>query len=494
MALSVPAAVVAADPANAAPAARPPHSWRSQTLRVLGQVGGWFPFTAVGVAVLVVALTAGWYEGLGHADMVLLMVSFCGLVAMAVLLLLVVIGTWVTHRVFRQPMGRTSTRLEAEVEAASGFAVRFPAWLPLLDVSWRWDGGPGTCPATTSLHKDWRDTYEVVRPQRRGLYHRIVRRVQVRDILGLCSVSWQIEEPIELRVLPHRGKVEQLIPMIGFVPGEDVSDPFGDPWGDRVDMRQYTPGDSPRMIMWKVFARSRKLMVRVNERAISARPRGCGYLVSDLSRHPADEASAGIARIVVERGLLGEGWEMGADNGGLPASHINEALDVIARSGVVTHVPLPWVLRRRKDQAAAAPSTGFGDFLKRVEGEGFGYCVLFLPPRPGPWLDAVAQYAQSSRLRIHVMIGLDGLASELDQIRRRDGVWRRLVLAPDNPDCPTLSELSQVVSRMSNCSADVCLIDRASGQIFTNPMSILQRSAKLNASPSDRGNRVGIPV
>ena len=67
--------------------------------------------------------------------------------------------------------------------------------------------------------------------------------------------------------------------------------------------------DSPRLILWKVYARTRRLFVRTSERALEAAPRTCAYLVAD----PQDEAAATLARTVLERGLLGDRWRFGAD-------------------------------------------------------------------------------------------------------------------------------------------------------------------------------------
>ena len=49
--------------------------------------------------------------------------------------------------------------------------------------------------------------------------------------------------------------------------------------GDRIELRRYVPGDSARFIHWKVFGRTRKLMVRVPERALSRARRTVGVLV-----------------------------------------------------------------------------------------------------------------------------------------------------------------------------------------------------------------------
>lgn len=420
----------------------------------------WFPLTPVGLTMVSAALLAAWIEGIGHLDMILLMVSFCIVVVYVLMLAAVLIGTFVVRRALSHPIGRTCNVLEAEVQTASGFAIRLPKWLPFLEVSWTWENAEGACHAETTQRLEGRDTREIVVPWRRGEYTGILRRVRVSDILGLCRVTWREKEAIALRVLPHRGNVDRLVPLMGIVSGEDISNPYGDPWGDRVDMRQYTPGDSPRMILWKVYARSRKLMVRIPERAVSARPRGCCYLVADVwprssrRQESTDEAGAGVARVILERHLLGEGWSFAADGGGDPASTLSNALDVLARSGT-----------------PAVASTGFADFIARAVSDGFGYCVLFLPPRPGPWMDVVTDVIQRTPLRVHVFIGVDNLASIVKS--ERPSFLHRLVLRAGQRHRPTLRELTEVVSTAGTCATQVCVVDRAAGQLFPDPLAVL---------------------
>ena len=102
--------------------------------------------------------------------------------------------------------------------------------------------------------------------------------------------------------------------------------------GDRVEMRQYVAGDSPRMILWNVYARTRKLMVRVNERAFMLRPGACAYLIAG----PGDEAAASVARTVIERKLLGESWAFGADGSPDPATDASAVREILARSSQAT--------------------------------------------------------------------------------------------------------------------------------------------------------------
>lgn len=435
---------------------------RSRPARVARDAWGFFPLTAVGTAFVAVATLAGWYQGVAHLDLIVLMAAFAVLVVTLLMAVLTAAGWLLVRGAFQAPLRTTSTTLEAETPTITGYAVQLPAWLPCLDVSWSWEADEETCAADTAVHRDGREAFEVVSVRRRGTYNGVTRRVRVRDILGLACITWRVREPLAFRVLPHRGKVEQVVPLLGFISGDDISDPYGDPWGDRVDMRQYGPGDSPRMIMWKVYARSRKLMVRVPERAIAARPRGCGYLVSDPLPTPLDEPSAGVARVLIERNLLGEGWTFAADGAGAPASRIEDALDTIAQSG-----------------SAHGRLSGFADFLKRADQEGYGYCVLFTPPRPGPWIDTLLEALRATRLRVHVMVGMDGVRLERGANDAKPSLARRLVMQPDPVDGPTPSELAETLRRVGAAATSVTLVDRRSGQMYNDPLALLGRTGGL---------------
>ena len=110
--------------------------------------------------------------------------------------------------------------------------------------------------------------------------------------------------------------------------GEGIAHPAGRPEGDRMEMRRYVPGDSPRHILWKAFARSRPLEVRTPERSVQRARRTLAYLVAG----PDDEAAAAAARVALESSALGEAWLFGADGTDAPTDRLDAALRAIARS------------------------------------------------------------------------------------------------------------------------------------------------------------------
>ena len=100
--------------------------------------------------------------------------------------------------------------------------------------------------------------------------------------------------PIE--VLPHLGGIRRLPVLTSLTGGEEFPHPMGLEDGDRVELRRYVPGDSARFIHWKVFGRTRKLMVRVPERALSRARRTVAYLVAGVARRSRRCSGAGCHR------------------------------------------------------------------------------------------------------------------------------------------------------------------------------------------------------
>jgi len=110
--------------------------------------------------------------------------------------------------------------------------------------------------------------------------------------------------------------------------GEDIYDVSGRPDGDPIELRRYQDGDSLKMIVWRLFARNRQLMVRTPERAFSMKRDLVAYFVAD----PSDEASASTARVYLERGLLGEAFTFFADGSPEGATDTPQALNSLIRS------------------------------------------------------------------------------------------------------------------------------------------------------------------
>lgn len=418
---------------------------RSRASLLLRRCIGWFPLTPAGL--LLLALSAFLYSNLWkeHRDYIAYLAACVGASVVGAVTLLVLLACAVAWMRVRRCRTSSPQELETDRWQATGFEFRFPAWIPCVQVEWTWedpDGGPAQM--DVRLRREWGRALEEVRPRRRGQHDRTRRRMTICDVVGLCAVSWTVDESVQLRILPARGNLDQMTLLSSLFASDEISDPRGEPFGDRVDMRQYTSGDSPRTILWKIYARSRKLMVKVPERAVTARPRTAAYFLAG----PGDEPCAGLARVILERRLLGDGWRFGADHSFEAATTVPHALEILARSG-----------------AGRPADPGVLDaFLARAERDGYSCCVLFAPPRLTPSMDAARLALSHSRMRVHVMIGFDPQTVTTGNGSR----WRRLLLHSSREGDVPVSTLEEAADFWRSAGADTFLTDRRAGRTYTD--------------------------
>lgn len=336
--------------------------------------------------------------GLDRSDLVILIASLCLFSLGGWVILSTIVAALFLRRAYRQAEHSDPDqplRLEVSSRGLTGFSMK-AFWLPLIEVNWRWLGPPPVEVGLVSKAGRWR---EEVRPSRRAVTDLVRRKLEVRDVLGISSIRWEVRHATRIVVMPPTGRLDSASLLLSLFSGDDVSDPLGEPIGDRVDMRPYAPGDPPRLILWKVYARTRKLMVRVHERAVTVQPRACAYLVAGAG----DDPVASLARTVLEKELLGQGWRFGADNSPEPTSKLEEALIQLARSGNPTR-----------------GATGLSAYLAQAAHDGYKSCLVFVPPGEGPWLQAVHAAAARTPMRLtFVTVGAHSAA------RAR---WRWLIL------------------------------------------------------------------
>ena len=405
---------------------------------------GVFPFTKTGIAFLALFGVAVGVHGLRRMDFILLAAGLAGVLTIIVLLLCTLTGATLLFFASRRAATPGVLDLVTNLRQSTGCRVSYPAWLPCAIARWSWVDAAGMESLIYVERENGRLT-ETVRPVRRCVTELVTRRFFVRDIFGLTDISWCRAETVNLRVLPDRGLFKQIPPPIDMFDGDDVPDPWAAPSGDRVDMRPYVPGDPLRMVLWKVFARSGRMMVRTPERSATRLRRGCGYLVTGTG----DDAAAAAACVAVERGLLGADWRFGAGGVRNHAAETNEALEMIARSGT------------------AEGQTGeLGDFLAKAGSDGYQSCVLFVPPDPKAW-DYVVRETRGGSMRMRVIIGVESVRPE----RKGDpGFTQRAAdwfLRSETGGAPTLEEIRRMVAVAPGLSLTVGIAERQTGRMFT---------------------------
>jgi hypothetical protein len=408
-----------------------------------------FPLTKGGVAIVLLAALAFWYEGVTHQDLIVLAATLCCVAAFVVLLLLTLACALILFRRSRETLTNPHHELETGAPVETGFLLRFPSWVPLIECNWIWVDAAGSplqiaiAPERQSL--GW---LEVATAKRRGTLESVRRRFTVSDGLGLIAVSWHRTEPVPISIYPSRMDLQQPQQILGLGGGEDEPDPNGQAAGDRVEMRPYVPGDSPRMIMWKVFARSGKLLIRLPEKAVMVHPRGCAYFVSGAE----DEPGAAVARAILEKGYLGEHWYFGADGSPEPATTVAGALPILAKSGNCGE----------PDDESLNNLAGFLDQMSTL---GIANALVFIPPTPGPWLDRVQEVLLHHHpMQIQLLAGLDEIPPA-----RVQKPWERYIYRDEAGESKRDRELRRFHAQVSSRSEHLCFVERSGAIHMTLP-------------------------
>lgn len=410
-----------------------------------------FPLTNLGILIGGAATATHFWFALPEADYALHIASALAMALVASALLVVLLGAVVLYRRLRVERTGAPVWFEAERGYAAGLQVSARWFGPLIEVRWTWEMPGGVSTTLRRAHGMMQEHLESYRRQHAEV---VRRRFVVEDGFGLARITFGRLETRRVRVLPYTGHLDRAPLRAALSAGDALSHPGGDPVGDRVDMRRYVPGDPLRLAMWKVFARTRQLMVRTPERALSPSVKVVGYLGSAVG----DEGAAAAARICLERGLLGDDWVFSTDGADRLARDVDEAVDQVMRS-------------RRVRGTARGNAAGLAAFVERALGADSGRLILFLPARPGSWLDAVEPVIRQRGPNVTAVVVADGVHEPPADASRSERA-RALVFRPEAPrevdeGRSTPAELRTVQRRLARAGAEVALFDRRTGAALT---------------------------
>jgi hypothetical protein len=402
-----------------------------------------FPLTGAGLLAAAGCLVAFLYYGRERLDHILLAVGVIGLGLVALSVVVVLLGAVLVRRAARRAPVGDPLRAECGHLGTTGFRLPSLRWLPLVQVRWSWLSPR----AEVHVVRDGRFLIEQIRPAERDHFTEVVRRIEVVEVFGFARIAFRVRQDRPGRFAPWVGGLKQVQVAHGLAGGEDLSHPDGSPTGDFFDMRRYGAGDPIRFILWKVFAKTRDLMVRTPETAISPDRRTIAYLVAG----DGDEPAAGAARVAVDTGALGSSWLLGADGCSEAASSADEALEVLTRSA----------------RAGTDESGSLGAFLSRVKRGPSTRAVVFVPARPGPWIQRVAAAARTPGHgpRLEFIVCTDGIGARA----RRSFVARAALAAPAADALAPVQqeELVAVVEALSATGANVLVVDRPGGRLVS---------------------------
>ncbi len=409
--------------------------------RLLRRLVDPIPLTPLGLLVAVGAVLTWHYMGSEQLDQVLTVVAEVAAGFTLLSILSVIFATFRLRRLARRERSEMIERTEAERPTMTGMTGPSLRFTPMVVVRWEWEAPEDI--DVIQLPAGGRLAEQVVAGGR-GLHESVVRRFVVEDSLGLARLAFRTREELSppMRVLPHPGKLHQASVIATLAGGEDLPHPLGTVEGDRLELRRYSHGDPARLIVWKIFGRTRRLIVRTPERALARAHSVAAYVVTGAG----DEAPAAAARVAVETGALGLQWVLGADGVARDARREEEALELIAASGV----------RGDIDDAG-----GLDGFIRRNERQGTVRYLVFAPARDGQWVDRVAAIATRRRGLLDVIIVGDGIG-------RRDSTgWRGLLWRNLAGPSVAAAEVEQIASRLVARGVEVAVIDRPSGRVVT---------------------------
>ena len=398
------------------------------------------PITTPGALLLFAGLVAMIPYGLWREDRVLLVVGAAAVGLTLCAAVFVMGGGLLCYRALVAQPQRGVLRLEVGQIGDTGFSVLRPWLIPWLDLTWT----VLTPAVTPRVEAKGRRLVERWRAERRGHHDLIHRRFTVRDAFGLASITFDLREARPQHFSPARGKLANVQVIQGLSGGDQIGHHEGSPTGDLVDMRSYGPGDPIRFVLWRVYARSRQLLVRTPERALSPVERTLAYLVTS----PDDEAAAATAHLAVHTDVLGKDWVFSTDGQLEPCRSAHEAVQALIRSA--SHPP---------DQGGS----GLQAFLEGQADFSARRAVLFAPGTTGPWVARVL--AASEHTRFDILIGVDHVGKP-----SRLGWLRRLFLRPDEQapqgvttDSAALAELCRQLAP----AGTVRVVDRGAGLLYS---------------------------
>lgn len=413
--------------------ARPPLGARLR--RAVARVGRLVPLRpgALLLGLVAFAVLRLWVPR--EADFLLYPAALVAVGLVVVTVVVVLLGSLLLLRRVRRLEAGVPECLETTRTEASGFRVPSLRGFVLLDVHVEWLEPAGV---TVTLEPDGGWLRELVTPTERGAFTRVVRRFTVEDVFGLARLSFDFAWSAPVRVEPAVARASAEL-AASRAHGDALANPTGRAEGDLVEMRAWAPGDSMRHVLWKTYARTRRLLVRMPERALSPSPLSVAFFVAG----PGDEPTASVARLYVESGLLGSDYFFCAEGGARPARTAADALDQLVASSAHRH----------------EGAMTLDALAQQLEPSRLGACIAFVPPEDGPWRPRLLGLFERLRLEATVIIGVD----QRDGSAAARGRLERWLLKPPTGQEATL-DVSALRAALESAGCRVHVLHRATGQ------------------------------
>lgn len=401
----------------------------------LSRIHDAFPLTFLGLLLGTLGALGYFVYANDKSDFIIMAISLVAMGFVGLSLLAVLIGWPIVRHVIGKRAAGLPESLTVGVPHETAFRCPRLRFVPFLQLGFTWETPDGVEVETRPDGGAWT---EVVTPRERGRFEALVRRFTLRDIFGFAEVRFRRTWSSPFRIQPVPGRADVTL-AIRRATDDGYSHPSGQPLGELVEMRRYAPGDPMRHVLWKVFARSRRLMVREPERAIAPKPAMVGFFVAGKQ----DEASASTARLFLEQGLLGADFVFAAEGAARPTSSVPEAIEQVIES------------RGFRDSGADS----LAPLLRTVDRGRLDNLVVFAPGADGPWIDKLVSASRRLPMPPVVVMTVDG---QLDT-KRPSRLSRFVFEKKDDEAQRALKELPRVYDRLRQAGMELRVIHRGSG-------------------------------
>jgi hypothetical protein len=126
----------------------------------------------------------------------------------------------------------------------------------------------------------------------------------------------------------------------------------------------------------------------------------------------------------------------------------------------------------RSGNPEARHDTHLARYLQEAAMAGFGSCFIVVPPGGGEHVERVLQAARNCAMRVVLCLGLDNIP--LDQ--PPPPAWKRWLLAPEEGEQPSLESIAR---RWGSGREEVLLVDRSSGNVYSDLHAVVRARARL---------------
>lgn len=396
------------------------------------------PLTPLGLLVALIATWTAFFFANKEADFVLYGAALVTLLILVITLFATLSATLILRLIVNKRKSEEDLNLQCQVRTATRFSYpRFKLW-PFVQVQLQWLKPKRVQASIEKLHGS---VQEIIFAEERAEEREIIRRFIVSDIFGLTRLAFKHRVARHIEIMPGPAEISEQI-IASHVGGDGISHPAGPTEGELLDMRRYAPGDPMRFVLWKVFARTRQLIVRTPERAIAPSPSLAAYFIAGKG----DEAIAALARAYIEKGLLGDDFIFSADGSLDSTRDPEDAIKMIIRS-----------VKFRKNGAS-----GLSQFLGMIEKTEQRSILLFAPSIEGKWLVRLAKII--GRLnRTSIVLAVDSLT-----LKKRRNLFARLLFVDRDKDqkLRLVREISAVTTRLNQLGLPLRLIHRPSGDLI----------------------------